>query len=75
MAPCEKKGGAVGAMSPAHYLSKPGGGGGGLGGIAYKDRARLPPRGYNLVWVACMKQKDLFKKCNLGEHFGSRGKT
>ena len=30
-------------MSPAHYLSKPGGGGG-LGGVAYKDRARLPPR-------------------------------
>ena len=31
-------------MSPAHYLSKPGGGGGGLGGVAYKDRARPPPR-------------------------------
>ena len=31
-----------------HYLSKPGGGeggGGGLGGVAYKDRARPPPRG------------------------------
>ena len=26
-----------------HYLSKPGGGGG-LGGVAYKDRARPPPR-------------------------------
>ena len=28
-----------------HYLSKPGGdrGGGGLGGVAYKDRARSPP--------------------------------
>ena len=38
-----KKGGAVGAMSPAHYLSKPGGGGG--GGAAYKDRARPPPPG------------------------------
>ena len=42
--PGGKKGGAVGAMSPAHYLSKPGGGGG-LGGVAYKDRARPPPRG------------------------------
>ena len=29
-----------------HYLSKPGGGGGGggLGVVAYKDRARPPPR-------------------------------
>ena len=28
-----------------HDLSKPWRGGGGLGGVAYKDRARLPPRG------------------------------
>ena len=28
MAPCKKKGGAVGAMPPTHYLSKPRGGGG-----------------------------------------------
>ena len=27
-----------------HYLSQPRGGGGGLGGVAYKDRARPPPR-------------------------------
>ena len=41
-----KKGGAVGAMPPAHYLSKPWGGGGlGGGGVAYKDRAGLPPPG------------------------------
>ena len=35
-----------------HYLSKPGGEGGGLGGgggVAYKDRARLPPRGLLLI--------------------------
>ena len=31
-----------------HYLSKPGGeGGGGLGGVAYKDRARPLPRANN----------------------------
>ena len=36
-----KKGGAVGAMPPTHYLSKPGG----LGGVAYKDRAQPPPWG------------------------------
>ena len=38
-----KKGGAVGAMPPTHYLSKPGGGRGGLGGVSYKDRAQPPP--------------------------------
>ena len=36
----QKKGGAVGAMPPTHYLSKPVGGG---GGVAYKDGAGLPP--------------------------------
>ena len=36
------KGGAVGAMPPTHYLSKPRGGGG-AGGVAYKDWARPPP--------------------------------
>ena len=35
-----------------HYLSKPrGGGGGGLGGVAYKDRARPPPRGFNFKYT------------------------
>ena len=36
-----KKGGAVGAMPPTHYLSNPGGGRR-VGGVAYKDRARPP---------------------------------
>ena len=36
----KKKGGAVGTMSPTHYLSKPGGGG--LGRVAYND-APPPP--------------------------------
>ena len=39
-----------------HYLSKPGGGGegggGGLGGVAYKDRARPPPRGWIVTVLA-----------------------
>ena len=45
------KGGAVGAMPPTLYVSKPGGGGGGLGGVAYQDRARPPPRGRSTRWV------------------------
>ena len=45
MAPCEKKGVLLAPCPPTHYLSKPGGGGGGLwgGGVAFKDRAELPP--------------------------------
>ena len=39
-----KKTSAPLAPWPQHYyLSKPRGGGGGLGGFAYKDRARPPP--------------------------------
>ena len=37
-----KKGAAVGAMSPAHYFSKPGGGGG--GGSHTRTESRPPPR-------------------------------
>ena len=41
-----KKGGAVGAMPPTHYLSKPGGGGGARGGrIQGPGPATPPPRG------------------------------
>ena len=36
---------AVGAMAPTPLSLKTQGGGGGLGGVAYKDRARPPPRG------------------------------
>ena len=40
----QKDYGAVGAMAPTPLsLKTPGGGGGGLGGVAYKDRARPPP--------------------------------
>ena len=35
-----------------HYLSKAGGGGG-LGGVAYKDRARPPPRAGNVAQPRC----------------------
>ena len=43
MAPGGKKGGAVGAMSPAHYLSKPGGGGGGWGVSHTRTGPGRPP--------------------------------
>ena len=39
-------------MPPTHYLSNPRGGGGGAGGVAYKDRARPPPRGHEAVTQA-----------------------
>ena len=48
MAPGGKKGGAVGAMSPAHYLSKPGGGGGGAGGGRIQGPGPAAPP---WVWV------------------------
>ena len=35
--------GAIGAMAPTPLSLKTPGGGGGLGGVAYKDRARPPP--------------------------------
>ena len=43
LAPGGKKGGAVGAMSPAHYLSKPGGGGGGWGVSHTRTGPGRPP--------------------------------
>ena len=43
VAPCGKKGGTVGAMSPAHYLSKPGGGGGLGGGSHRRTGPGRPP--------------------------------
>ena len=36
--------GAVGAMAPTPLSLRARGGGGGLGGVAYKDWARPPPR-------------------------------
>ena len=42
----DKKIGAIGATAPAPQSFKTRGeGGGGLGGVAYKDRVQLPPRG------------------------------
>ena len=35
----------VGGQPRTTIFQNPGGGGGGLGGVAYKDRARPPPRG------------------------------
>ena len=35
----------VGGRPGTTIFQNPGGGGGGLGGVAYKDRARPPPRG------------------------------
>ena len=37
---------AVGAMAPTPLSLKTRGGGGGLGGVAYKDWTRPPPRGH-----------------------------
>ena len=49
----QKKGGAAGAMLPAHYLSKPREGGGVGGGVvAYKDQA-CPPWPCVLVYPTC----------------------
>ena len=33
--------------APLSFKTRGGGGGAGLGGVAYKDRARPPPRGLN----------------------------
>ena len=44
LAPCEKKGAPL-APCPQPTISQNPGGGGGLGGVAYKDRARPPSRG------------------------------
>ena len=37
----------VGGRPSTTIFQNPGGGGGGLGGVAYKDRARPPPRGFH----------------------------
>ena len=42
----QKNFGAVGAMAPTPLSLKTRGGGGGLGGVAYKDWARPPPRAF-----------------------------
>ena len=39
----------VGGRPGTTIFQNPGGGGGGLGGVAYKDRARPPPRGQGLL--------------------------
>ena len=48
----QKNFGAVGAMAPTPLSLKTRGGGGGLGGVAYKDWARPPPRGQTPPWLA-----------------------
>ena len=47
-------------MSPAHYLSKPGGGGGGWGGSHTRTGPGRPPGGKTLPVVA-----DLFRMANV----------
>ena len=43
---------------PAPLSFKTGGGGGGLGGVAYKDRARPPPRGLNTVFLQISRGRE-----------------
>ena len=50
----QKNFGAVGTMAPTLLSLKTRGGGGGLGGVAYKDRARPPPPPPRAPSVCCI---------------------